>query len=97
MRAIEAQAKGMDFNASLKPIDNGIQEFGKVLGNFVNDVDTVKLQSERLQDALVQGDPTVTVPQVMIASEKAGLQVAFLTEVVNKCIGAYNEISRMGV
>jgi flagellar hook-basal body complex protein FliE len=96
MRMMEANAKNT-IDIAPKPIDNGVAEFGSILNNFVNDVNRVKIDSENLQDRYVKGDPSVSLPQVMIATEKANVQLSFLTEVRNKLMDAYNDISRMGI
>lgn len=95
MSLLEAQAKGVTSPA--KAINNGLEDFGKVLSNFVNDVNTVKIDSDALQDRYVKGDASVSLPQVMIATQQANVQVSFMTEVRNKLLDAYNEVLRMGI
>ena len=97
MRMMETQAKGMSISSGMQPIENGVQQFGSILGNFISDVNTIKINSDNLQDRYVKGDTSVTLPQVMLAGEKANIQLNFLTEVRNKLLHAYDEISRMGI
>jgi flagellar hook-basal body complex protein FliE len=94
MRAMEVQAKSASASA---PIENGVKAFGNVLGDFIADVNTIKIDSDKLQDRYVKGDPNVSLPQVMLAAEKANIQLNFLTEVRNKLLHAYDEISKMNM
>ena len=47
--------------------------------------------------ALERGDANVTLPEVMIALQKASLSFQAMTEVRNRLVTAYQEIMRMQV
>ncbi|MFT5717358.1 MAG: flagellar hook-basal body complex protein FliE [Oleiphilaceae bacterium] len=105
MRSLRTQVQKTD---SLRPeiSPNKIQgtqeaqplpKFGDLLANAVNSVNDTQLKSGALQTAFQQGDPTVSLSQVMIQSQKASVSFQALTQVRNKVVQAYEDVMKMPV
>jgi len=105
MRSLRTQVQKTD---SLRPeiSPNKIQEtqeakplpkFGDLLANAVNSVNDTQLKSAELSTAFQQGDPTVSLSQVMIQSQKASVSFQALTQVRNKVVQAYEDVMKMPV
>jgi|GEM_PF-6518936 len=92
LQSLAAQASG---NKPEVKQNNDLANFGTVLANHINDVNTVKIESSNLQESYALGDDSVTLPQVMIASEKAAVQTSFVVAVRDRALNAYNEIMNM--
>lgn len=72
------EAKGPDFAALLK-----------------QSVDTVNANQQKagaMRDAFVAGDPNTSLPQVMIALEKASVSFEAMKQVRNKLVEAYQSV-----
>lgn len=74
-----------------------IPKFGDLLSHAVNAVNDTQMQSSSLRTAYEQGDPGVSLAQVMIQSQKATVSFQALTQVRNKVIQAYEDIMKMPV
>ena len=74
-----------------------IPKFSDLLSNAVNSVNDTQQQSAVLSKAYEQGDPSVTLSQVMIQSQKASVSFQALTQVRNKMVQAYQDIMKMPV
>ncbi len=76
-----------------KPI-NSTEKFGDMLSDFVKDVNKDQLRSnEMINEFLTGGD--VELHEVMIAGEKAKTSLQLLTEIRNKAIDMYKELTRI--
>ncbi len=73
---------------------DGQASFGSMLGNALNSVNDLQVQSAQAQDALLHGEP-VELHEVMIKAEQAGIAMDLLLEIRNKLLSAYNDIMRM--
>ncbi len=69
---------------------------GKFLGELVNKVNDLQVQSDREIQRLASGEAK-GLHEVMLAVEKSGVAFQFLTQVRNKALDAYQEIMRMQV
>jgi len=76
---------------------NEIPKFGDLLSNAVNAVNDTQKQSSAMATAYEQGDPNVSLAQVMIQSQKASVSFEALTQVRNKVVKAYEDIMNMPV
>ena len=76
---------------------DAVGKFGNVLMQQIDKVNEISQTSKDLQEKFVLGDPNVSLPQAMIASQRSSLYTTFLTEARNKVINAYNEIMNMSV
>jgi len=74
-----------------------IPKFGDLLSNAVNAVNDTQMKSGKLAKAYEQGDPNVSLAQVMVQSQKATVSFQALTQVRNKVVQAYEDIMKMPV
>lgn len=65
--------------------------------NAVSNVNQVQVQSEVLKNAYISGDSSVSMSQVIVASQKSKLAFEGLMAVRNKILDAYKEIMNMPV
>ena len=70
------------------------ENFGEMLGNFLNSVQSMQDNAGDMQGAFLNGEAT-DLHEVMIAAEEAGISFDILLEIRNKVIEAYQEIVRM--
>lgn len=74
-----------------------LPKFGDLLASAVNSVNDTQMKSAELSTAFQQGDPTVSLSQVMIQSQKASVSFQALTQVRNKVVQAYEDVMNMPV
>lgn len=107
MRALKSRAQGFQpataasdvagvNNPSLTAEPRGV-EFQQLLSDAVNQVNSVQKQSGRLAESFQLGDPNVTLSQVVVASEKAGVAFEAMSEVRNRLVNAYEDIMKMPI
>lgn len=63
---------------------------------FTN-VNNLQMNSEQIKDAYISGDSSVSMSQVVLASQKSKLAFEGLVTVRNKILDAYKEIMNMPV
>ncbi len=68
--------------------------FASLVSDLISSVNDLQIESARLQDAFLSGDP-VELHRVMIKAEEAGLATELLLEIRNRIVNAYNELFRM--
>ena len=73
--------------------DNG---FANILRSALADVNQTQLDANQAVDHLLTGD-LENLHQVMIKAEEAQLSLQLTTQVVNKVLQAYQEVSRMQI
>jgi len=94
LRVAAAQAQ----SEPVKPAEQaGGDNFSSLLTESIDKVNELSSESGALKKAFETGDPNVDLPQVMIASNKAGLAFDAMVQVRNKVVEAYQEIMRMPV
>ena len=67
---------------------------------FKNAIDTVNANQKAsgdLQKRFEQGDPSVDLPEVMIAMQKSSVSFQAMTQVRNKLVEAYKDVMNMPV
>ena len=74
-----------------------VPKFSDLLSNAVNTVSETQQKSSAMTTAYVQGDPSVSLSQVMIQSQKSSVSFQALTQVRNKVVQAYETIMKMPV
>jgi len=74
-----------------------VPKFSDLLSNAVNSVNDTQQASAALSAAYEQGDPSVSLSQVMIQSQKATVSFQAMTQVRNKMVQAYEDIMKMPV
>lgn len=88
----EAEARMQALSPSASPKNDGI---GPV-GEYLNEVNRLQIESQGLQSALASGQD-VELHDVMIASEKASIAMQTTLALRNKLLEAYQEVMRMQV
>ncbi len=72
------------------------ESFADILRGTLGEVNQVQLDADQAIDRLLTGD-LEDLHQVMIKAEEAQLSLQLTTQVVNKVVQAYQEISRMQI
>ena len=72
-------------------------EFGDLLKNAVDSVNSASKTSGGLQDRFMAGDDTVQLSDVMIAGQKSRVTFETLLQTRNKMLDAYHEVMRMPI
>ncbi len=76
---------------------SGAQDFGDLLKSSIDAVNGAQTKAADMTAALERGDPSVGLPEVMIALQKASLSFQAMTEVRNRLVNAYQEIMNMPI
>ncbi len=72
-------------------------DFGSILDNAINNVNALQKQSGELAARFDQGDPNVSLSDVMIARNKSSVAFDATIQVRNKLVEAYKELMNMPV
>lgn len=72
------------------------EKFGNVLNSFIEQVKDSSEESANLTREFILGG-NVEIHEVMIAAEKAKTDMMLLTEIRNKALETYNELSKMQI
>ena len=72
-------------------------QFSEMFSNAINAVNETQKTSSALATAYQQGDPGVSLTQVMVASQKASVSFQAVTEVRNKLVEAYKDVMNMPI
>lgn len=73
------------------------QNFADLLGNALDTVNGMQLESREKQIAFEMGDKTLSLADVMVAKEKSGIAFEATVQVRNKVLEAYKQIMNMPV
>lgn len=95
---IEGLGKPLGFEALQKQQKNSTEESGfkDVLSSFVEQTQKSSAEANKLtKEFIVGGD--VELHEVMIAAEKAKTDVMLLSEIRNKALDTYRELTRMQI
>ena len=76
---------------------NPVTDFGSMLSDSLQSVNQLQKQSGALQTAFEKGEPGVSLPEVMIASQKSSVAFQATVEIRNKMVDAYQEVMRMSI
>lgn len=86
-----------DVNASgVSDINNG-PKFGDLLTQAVDKVNDVQKVSRTMTNAYLQGDSSVDITDVMIASQKSSVAFDSMVQVRNKFVDAYRDVMNMPI
>ena len=96
LRSAAAQAQGSVGQAT-PPQGAASANFSSLLTESINKVNASQQQANNMSVAFELGDPNVTLPEVMLAKNKASLSFEGMVQVRNKMVEAYQEIMRMQV
>lgn len=93
MRVMAAQARGESAAATAE----AGADFGALFRDSIDAVNESMMEARAKATAFEAGDPTVSITEVMVASQRAGLEFQTVNEVRNKLLTAYQEIMSMQV
>jgi flagellar hook-basal body complex protein FliE len=71
--------------------------FADLLQSSIDAVNHAQNTATDMAAALERGDKSVTLPEVMIALQKASLSFQAMTEVRNRLVNAYQEVMNMPI
>jgi flagellar hook-basal body complex protein FliE len=74
-----------------------VKGFGELFQSAISSVNDTQQQAKSLATSFEQGDPKVSLAQVMVASQKASVSFQALTQVRNHLVEAYKDIMNMPV
>ena len=95
-----AQMRTMAAQAGVERPDEASSQggnFATLMQDSIDDVNASMMQAKALATSFEMGEPQTSLTEVMIASQRAGLQFQAMTEVRNKLLTAYQEIMSMQV
>lgn len=95
MRIMAAQAKSVQDVSNVE--EKGGADFSSMLVKSINAVNESQEASGELKQRFDMGDNSVSMVDVAIASEKAKIAFAAMSEVRNKLVNAYKEVMSMSV
>jgi flagellar hook-basal body complex protein FliE len=72
-------------------------DFGSVLKATLDNVSASQQTADQLSERFTKGDDSVSLSEVMIASQKANISLQATIQVRNKLVAAYNDIMNMQV
>jgi flagellar hook-basal body complex protein FliE len=78
-------------------INPSSSDFGAMLKQAVDGVNSMQLESKDAQQRFEMGDKSLSLAQVMIAKEKSGIAFEATMQVRNKVLEAYKQIMNMPV
>lgn len=73
------------------------QNFGALFNQAIDKVNDTQKASASLSKAYEQGDPSVDITQVMVASQKASVSFQAMVQVRNKLVDAYRDVMNMPI
>lgn len=96
------QAVGKVGGQSLKLPESGVSEssgvsFGHILKTQLNEISRSQQQATDLGQRFSLGDESVNLSDVMIAGQKANIQLQTAIQVRNKLFSAYHDIMNMQI
>jgi len=81
----------------LSEVNSSASDFSTMLKNAVDGVNGMQLESKDAQQRFEMGDPSLSLAQVMLTKEKAGIAFEATVQVRNKVLEAYKTIMNMPV
>lgn len=77
--------------------DNSVPDFQSMFKNAVDNVNATQKTSAEMAQRFEKGDPTIDLPEVMIAMQKSSVSFQAMTQVRNKLVEAYKDVMNMPV
>lgn len=77
--------------------DATVPDFQTMFKNAIDTVNATQKNASALATRFEQGDPTVDLPEVMIALQKSSVSFQAMTQVRNKLVEAYKDVMNMSV
>tara|TARA_B100000676_G_C18022073_1_gene813247 strand:+ start:186 stop:596 length:411 start_codon:yes stop_codon:yes gene_type:complete len=99
MDAVARISKQAEQAASVNEIsgDNTVPDFQSMFKNAIDNVNENQQTAAQLATRFEQGDPSIDLPEVMIALQKFSVSFQAMTQVRNKLVEAYKDIMNMPV
>ncbi len=70
-------------------------KFGNIFTDFIKQVNGAQINADTTAANFIQGDSSVELHDVMISAEKAKTSLQLLTEIRNKAVDMFKELSRL--
>ena len=87
--ALQAEQAG---NVSSVSGDNTVPDFQSMFKNAIDNVNDNQKTAAELATRFEQGDPSIDLPEVMIALQKSSVSFQAMTQVRNKLVEAYKDV-----
>ena len=71
--------------------------FSTLMQDSIREVNAAMQESRAMTTRFEMGDPSVSLAEVMVNSQKAGLQFQAVAEIRNRVLSAYKEVMNMPV
>lgn len=99
MQSLQSQAAGQVANSKPVAANNAPQAtgFADELKTSINRINELQQISAAKTEAFQMGDPRVSLNDVMVDSQKAGIAFEMGVQVRNRLVNAYKEIMNMNV
>ena len=82
---------------SATPGVNGVQQFGNLFSQALDNVSSLQQHSSALQTRVELGDKSVSLVQAMVASQKSSIAFQATVQVRNRLVAAYQDIMNMPI
>ena len=95
-----AQMRAMQALANPKATPEAVQgqgNFTNYMQDSIREVNAAMQESRAMTARFEMGDPSVSLAEVMVSSQKAGLQFQAVAEIRNRVLSAYKEVMNMPV
>ncbi|RUO35611.1 flagellar hook-basal body complex protein FliE [Aliidiomarina shirensis] len=99
MQAVQTQATGQVANPKAIAAGNAVEKgsFANELQSSINRINELQQASASQRTAFQLGDPSVSLNDVMVDAQKAGIAFEMGVQVRNRLVNAYKEIMNMNV
>ncbi|MEP5765372.1 MAG: flagellar hook-basal body complex protein FliE [Halieaceae bacterium] len=94
MRALSETAKG---GSATETSPAAGPEFSRLLQESLSQVNELQSTATEMKSAFTNGAENISLPEVMVAAQKASVSFEAVTQVRNKLLSAYKEIMSMQV
>ena len=95
-----AQMRAMQALANPQATPEAVQgqgKFSNLMQDSIKEVNAAMQESRAMTTRFEMGDPSVSLAEVMVNSQKAGLQFQAVAEIRNRVLSAYKEVMNMPV
>ena len=95
-----AQMRAMQALANPQATPEAVQgqgNFSNLMQDSIREVNAAMQESRAMSTRFEIGDPSVSLAEVMVNSQKAGLQFQAVAEIRNRVLSAYKEVMNMPV
>ena len=95
-----AQMRAMQALANPQATPEAVQgqgNFSNLMQDSIREVNVAMQESRAMTTRFEMGDPSVSLAEVMVNSQKAGLQFQAVAEIRNRVLSAYKEVMNMPV